>query len=175
MSSPEKSACNELGVFLAHSLALETEAAERLEELAGVMEVHNNFEAAAIFQKLAQYGRQHAEAVRELTAGRQLEQIAPWDFDWGGDDAPETSPMEEAHYRMTTAHAMAMALESESRARDFYAAVAAEAEDEEVRRYAEEFASEEATHVHYVENWIARQPAEAGPLPDDDDDPHMPE
>jgi rubrerythrin len=83
--------------------------------------------------------------------------------------------MEDAHYRMTTAHAMAMALESETRARDFYAGVAAQAEDDEVRRLAEEFASEEATHVNYVETWIARQPAEAEPLTEDDDDPHMPE
>ncbi len=82
--------------------------------------------------------------------------IAPWDYDWGGTEAPETSAMENADYRMTQAHALQMALLTEQSAHDYYAQVAARAENDEVRRYAEEFAEEEAEHVQYVRQWIAK-------------------
>ncbi len=76
---------------------------------------------------------------------------------------------------MTSAHAMQMALETEQSAHDYYASVAARAENDDVRRHAREFAEEEAEHVGYVKSWIAGHPVEFAPIPEDDDPPHMPE
>ncbi len=175
MSDARPGPGDDLGVFLAHAVALETEAMERHEELAWVMEVHNNPEAAAIFHKLAGYGAQHAAEVGALLARSGGPELAPWEFDWGGDDAPETSDMAGAHYLMTSAHALQMALRTERKARDWYASVAATASNAAVREYAQEFAEEEAEHVGYVEGWIARNPVELAPLVEDDDPAHMPE
>ena len=51
MSDAGRSATENLAVFFAHAHALELEAMERHQELADVMEAHNNTEAAAIFRK----------------------------------------------------------------------------------------------------------------------------
>lgn len=175
MTANGKSALSDIGHFFAHALALETEAMERHQELADVMEVHNNEEAAAIFRKLAGYGEQHAAEVRELMRDLDAPVLAPWDYDWGGGEAPETSQMQDAHYLMTSAHALQMALATEQKACDYYGLVATNATCEEVRRHAEEFAEEEAEHVGYVKAWIARNPVSLAPLPEDDDPAHMPE
>lgn len=175
MSKATQTASNSLAVFFAHSRALETEAAQRHLELADVMDVHNNEEAAAVFRKLAGYGEQHAAQVSEMMRDVEPVRIAPWDFDWGGGEAPETSAMEHADYRMSAAHALQMALRTEQSAHDYYAQVAASAEDDDVRRYAEAFAAEEAEHVRYVREWIAKHPGALDELPRDDDPAHMPE
>ena len=174
MSADRVSALDDLATFLAHALALETEAQERHEELAHAMEAHNNARAAAVFHKLAGYGAQHAAEVRDMMADIAAPSLAPWDYDWGGAEAPETAAMEDAHYLMDVGHALQMALRTESRARDYYRDVAERARSEEVRRYASEFADEEAEHVEYVKAWIAKSPAPQ-PIPEDDDPPHMPE
>ena len=48
-----------LDTFLAYSVALEEEAAERHDELADMMDVHHNPDVAATFRKLAHYSRLH--------------------------------------------------------------------------------------------------------------------
>ena len=62
----------DLDSFFAYSIALEEEAAERHDELADMLEVHNNDEVAAIFRKLAHYSRLHAAEVRELAGDPAL-------------------------------------------------------------------------------------------------------
>ncbi len=175
MSKSGTSALDSLPVFFAHALALETEAAERYQELADVMAVHNNPVAAELFQKLAGYGHQHAAEVREMMENAEPVSLAPWEYDWGGVEAPETSAMADADYRMTSAHVMQMALKTEQAAHDYYASVAANASDDEVRRLAQEFAEEEAGHVQYVKQWISRNPVALEELPEDDDPANMPE
>lgn len=175
MSTAKRTALNDLAMFFAHAQALEIEAMERHTELADVMEVHNNAQAAGIFRRLAGYGEQHAAEVSAMMREMEPVSVAPWDYDWGGDEAPETSAMENADYRMTTAHALEMALQTEQSAQRYYAMVAAQAQNDEVRRYAEEFAQEEAQHVEYVRQWIARHPHALEDLPPDDDPAHMPE
>ena len=54
----------DLDTFLAYSVALEEEAAERHDELADMMDVHNNPEVAETFRKLAHYSRLHAQEIR---------------------------------------------------------------------------------------------------------------
>lgn len=175
MNDNKRTALNDLSMFLAHALALESEATERLEELSAVMQAHNNTDTANLFSRLAHYGRIHAQEVEQMMEDLPRVKLAPWEYEWGSDEAPETSAMENAHYLMTTAHAMQMALKTEQSAHDYYASVAARAENDDVRRYAQEFTKEEAEHVGYVKSWIAGHPVELVPIPEDDDPPHMPE
>ena len=46
-----------LDTFLAYSIALEEEAADRHDELADMLDVHNNPGVAATFRTLAHYSR----------------------------------------------------------------------------------------------------------------------
>ena len=161
--------------FLAHARALEWESAERYEELADNMEVHNNPEVAALFRKLAEYGELHAREVEARVRGLDLPRIAPWDFKWTCPEAPETQCTDALHYLMGPRRALELALLNERRGRDFYADVAADAPDPEVRRIAAEMVVEESQHVRLLEHWIAHLPDTPAATPDDPDPPNTPE
>lgn len=165
----------DLDTFLAYSIALEEEAAERHDELADVLEVHNNETVAAIFRKLAHYSRLHAAEVRELSAGRTLPRIAPWDFGWDDLEGPETADRDAVDYLVTPRAALEVALRNERSARRFYAGLGQWGLTPEIRETAQAFAEEETEHVELLEAWLARTP-ESDPLADyDPDPPHTPE
>ncbi|MCW8835812.1 MAG: ferritin family protein [Rhodospirillales bacterium] len=151
-------AINTLEEFLAHALALELEAAEGYQEVGENLVLHNNPDAGALFKQLAEYGRLHVAEVRELSKGRTLPHIAPWDFKWPGEESPETPQADKIHYLMTPHHALRMAYDVETSARDFYAQVAANTTNDEVRVMAQEFADEEAGHMVLLEEWMTRFP-----------------
>lgn len=161
--------------FLAHALTLENEAANTYQEIGDSLAVHNNAEAAALFFKFAGYGRKHADEVRGLAEGLTLPRIPPWEFVWGDGDSPEAATFEDAHYMMTPAHALDLALRAEHQAHDFYAAVAAATADAKISEMAAEFAAEEAEHVRMLEDWIAKVPAAEATWAFDPDPPSMPE
>jgi rubrerythrin len=164
----------DLDTFLAFSIALEEEAAERHDELADVLEVHNNLEVADTFRKLAHYSRLHAAEVRELAAGRVLPQIAPWEFEWEDMEAPETTDSSQVNYLISTRRALEIAMSNERSARDFYHALGVQGRSGEIRRTALEFAAEEQEHVDLLQQWIDRLEHDDSPR-FDPDPPHMPE
>lgn len=153
---------SELQRFLSHAVALETDAAERYDELHRAMAVHHNAEIAALFERMAHYSRLHRDEARERAerAGGVLS-IRPWDFEWGGGESPESAATEAMHYRMGPREALAVALQAERSAHGFYHRVAGHSDDAEVRRLAEEFAEEEAGHAAEIERWIQRLPPDA--------------
>ena len=165
---------NNLRVFFTNAYTMEIEAAERYKEIAEMLEVHHNQEVADIFYKLSGYGEQHAAEIAGLMTDMQEAVIDPWAFDWQSDEAPEVADLSQVHYLMLPQEALKLARQTEVMARDFYARVADQAEDKDVRRYAQEFAEEEAEHVGYVDNWLAQYPAPETAR-EDDDPPHMPE
>ena len=161
--------------FLAHALVLEEESGERMDELADVMEVHHDSKAEALLRKLAHYSRQHADEVRQLTEGRTLPKLAPWELQWPESESPETVPFQDLDYLMTETQVLQVALDSESRGQRYYASVAAAARDPEVRKLAAQFADEEAEHVELIRQWIVRLSAQSTPRPDDLDPPNQAE
>jgi rubrerythrin len=165
----------DLDTFLAYSVALEEEAAERHDELADMMEVHNNPEVADTFRKLAQYSRLHAQEIRDHSRGSDLPKIAPWDFGWETMEGPETADIGEMNYLMNTAQALRVAMGNERRAHEFYFAISVESPDEDVRALAGEFADEEKEHLALLEKWLAKVPESADEIPFDPDPAHMPE
>ena len=166
---------SDLDTFLAYSLALEEEAAERHDELADMMEVHNNPDVAETFRKLAHYSRLHAQEIRDHSRGANLPVIAPWDFGWEGMEGPETGSIEDVDYLMSKVHALKIAMGNEQRAHDFYFDISRDSPDQDVRALAAEFAEEEKEHLALLEKWLASVP-ESGDEPlFDPDPPHMPE
>ena len=164
-----------LDIFLAYSVALEEEAADRHEELADMMEVHNNPAVAATFRKLAHYSRLHASEIRGHATNRALPVIAPWDFGWEDMEGPETAEIGAANYLMSVAQALRVARGNEQRAHDFYRRISQESPSAEVRALAGEFADEEREHLQLLDQWLARLPDEADEEVFDPDPPHMPE
>lgn len=165
----------DLATFLAYSIALEEEAAERHDELADMLDVHNNPEVADIFRKLAHYSRLHAAEVRELSADQVLPHIAPWDYGWDDLEGPETADRDAVHYLITPRRALQVALNNERSARSFYAGLGQWGLTEAIRETAKAFAEEEAEHVELLEAWLERTPEEDALAVYDPDPPHTPE
>jgi rubrerythrin len=146
---------SEVAIFLAHAIALEAEAAERYDELAGAMEVHNNPDVAALFHKLAGYSKLHLADVQKQAEGIPLPHLKPWEFEWSATGSPEAAPIEKTHYLMKPYHCIQLALQNERRGHAYYADIAYKSQDPQVRRLAGEFAAEEAEHVAILEKWAS--------------------
>jgi rubrerythrin len=158
--APAKS--NAYREFLAQAHAMEREAAQRYDELADQMEVHNNAEVAALFRKMADIERKHAVRVlgsfpeTPATGGSPSLAI-------GVPELPETIANNELHYLMPPYRALLLALESEQRAVRFFDRIAGSSKDAKVRAAARELAGEERQHVRLVKEWMQKVPKpEAG-------------
>lgn len=174
-SGPKPRDIANLPALLAHAYAIEEDAHERYTVLADQMEVHNNPELAAMFRKLADIERLHAEKIRERASGMELPHMAPWDFNWLDAESPESSDLMEAHYLMTPHQALALALEGEQRAFRFFEQLAKRTSDNDIRKLAEEFAGEEREHIRIVEDLMTRYPEADEDWDDDFDPPNMQE
>ncbi len=163
---------NDLPLFFAHCIALEADAVERYEELAGQMEAHNNPEVAALFQKMAQIEARHLAEIQERAAGRDLPSLEPWEYQWPDRESPEAVTHDSVHYLMTPWHAIQLAIEAEERARDFFARVSETTRDDEVRGLARNYAEEEGEHVALLEEWAADFDS---PMEDWSEDPDRPQ
>ena len=165
----------ELARFLAHSIELESEARERYEELADSMEQHHNRDVAAFFLRMADEAVHHLTEVTELAGDMQLPKLKAWEFSWPEAEPPETASYEDMHYRMSLRQAMALALENERAAEQYYRQAAAEGSDAETVLVATRFADEELSHAAELERLLQDQPENQVNLREEDDDPHMPE
>lgn len=173
MSLAEK--MTDLPIFLAYSVTLEEESAERHDELADMMDVHHNAAVAETFRKLAHYSRLHAAEIREQSAQHELPRIAPWEFEWDGMEGPETADVADVDYLMNTANALKIAMGNERRAYDFYHEISQRSPSAAVRSLAAEFAEEELEHLELLKQWQARIGDSASEVVFDPDPPHMPE
>jgi len=149
---------NTVEELLAHSMNMETEAAERYREIADAMEVHNNPEVADLFNLLAGYADKHAAEMEERAKDLTLPHIAPWDFIWEDGDSPEAADMSQMHYKMTPYHVLQVAMKVEKGAHEFYGKIAQDSTDPQVIELALEFAEEEKEHVELLEGWVGRYP-----------------
>ena len=165
----------DINTFYVYSITLEEEAAERHDELADVMEVHNNQSVADTFRQLAHYSRLHAAEIQGLAAKHELPVIAPWDFDWEHPEGPETTAGDSVHYLMSVAQALQIAMNNERRAHDFYQDISEHSPVQEIRRTAGEFAAEELEHLNLLQAWIDDLPEADHEPGDDPDQAHMPE
>jgi rubrerythrin len=142
--------------FLAHAIALESEAAERYLELADMMEAHRNDEVATLFRDMVRFSRMHRDEIAARAAGVDLPKLGLAEFRWR--TPPEVGGEEAFDYTLHPFAALGYARENEVRAMEYYRSVAAEASDAEVRRLAAEFADEESGHVAALDKWLERTP-----------------
>ncbi len=157
--------------LLAHAMAIEMEAAERYEELADQMEMHNNPEVAELFSKLAEIEGKHIQQVRDLGGDDELSLKTRWKYGWAEPGVSEAPDYEDVHYLMQPYHAVSLALRAERRAVSFFVEVGEQSEDEEVVAMAARLAQDERNHVTLLEEWLNILPE-----PDEDwaDDPDPP-
>ncbi len=141
------------------AVLIEGEARERYAELSDQMTLHHNEDAARFFARMVEVERVHESAL----AGRR-EQRFPWEqrkvtramiFD------VEAPGYESARATMTVRSAMAMALEAEAKARDFYDEALRRVTDPEARTLFTELRHEETEHMGLVEREIAKLPPES--------------
>ena len=151
--------------FLAHAIALESEAAERYLELADMMEAHRNDNVSALFRDMVRYSRLHRDSIVERSAGIALPAMKPWQYRWT--QPPEAGGDEAFDYTLDAWAALQYARENENRALDYYSRVGQDSSDAEVKRLAAEFAAEETEHVEALDDWLARTERPARPWLDD--------
>jgi rubrerythrin len=142
--------------FLAHAIAMEDEAAERYLELADMMEAHNNLEVSKLFRQMNHYSILHRDSIKKRAASVELPKLRMADFRWV--TPPEVADEEAFDYTLDPFHALQYARENEQRAAQFYQSVADDAQDDEVKRLAAEFAEEEQEHTAALDKMIESTP-----------------
>jgi rubrerythrin len=142
--------------FLAHAIAMEQEAADRYLELADMMEAHRNDAVAALFREMNRFSLLHRDSILERAGTHELPRLNSWEYRWRS--PPEVGGEEGFDYLLEPYNALRYARQNEVRAMKYYRSVAAEAQDETLRRMAGEFAAEEREHAQSLDDWIARTP-----------------
>lgn len=146
----------EIAHFLAHALALETQAGDRYGELARDMECDGDPEISALFARMGEFSRLHAAEIDALARPHApLPSLAPWQFDWTTPEPPEVGDRALARPGMGIERALAFAIANERRGWEYYNTVAVTAACAETRGLARNFADEEAEHVMILERWLA--------------------
>lgn len=147
-----------LAELMGQALTMEREAVARYNELADMMETHNNLEVAELFRTMAGYEQLHVDQIL-ADMGWADNVVVPRQVGvWGTPESPEAVPIEEMHYLMHPWHALQMALSAEQRAEAYFAEMAGTAPNEAVRAAAEEMRKEEAEHVALMREWLAKVP-----------------
>jgi len=142
----------------AHAIAIEREAAERYSELAQRMSDLGDENVAALFRQLAVFEAEHLDTLEARTAGLDVPRIAAGEYAWLDTGTPETAARELVFRLLTPRQALAIALDAERRAQQFFADVRATATDPALRALAQEMAAEEQGHIAMVAQAIARTP-----------------
>lgn len=141
--------------FLAISMLLEYESADRLRELALSMREDNAAELTALLEKLASYSDLHAAEIHELSEGLVLPELAAMDISWEGPEGPESTAYESINPGMSIQDVLQIALRNEIKGQQFYTGISHRSPSKKVRNMAAEFANEENRHVMMIEQWIA--------------------
>ena len=142
----------------AHAIAIEREAVERYSEFAERMDDLGNEAAAEIFATLARVEVEHLGELVARTAGAKLPKLAPHEYAWLDNAAPETAARELVFRLMTPRQALEIALAGEKRALAFFEGAMLGAADPMVRTLARELAADEADHIVMLEKLLERTP-----------------
>lgn len=124
---------------------MEREAGRRYRELADHMRRQSEEPLATLFDSLARIEDRHAEEIDERAKALIGRAVDPARVRW---DLPENFDEDEARSHLLTPYrALAIAVRNEERAFAFFTYVAANAENDDVRRLAEESAKDELDHA----------------------------
>jgi rubrerythrin len=146
----------DVNVFLAHAVELEREAARRYEELAESMRADNNVEVEKFFRQMAVFSRKHLALAMERGGFHELPALSAEEYIWPDGVSPEQFDWIGVDAMLDVNSALALSLDGERRSFAFYAGIAVNTRDPEVKMMAKGFADEESEHVALLEKWIAR-------------------
>lgn len=141
------------------AILIEEEAKERYEEFADQMEVHHTSEAAEFYRFMALNETKHGEELsvrRKQMFGdtpRKVTRAVIWDV-----EAPE---YDKARAFMTPRQALEVAMESETKAYEFFEKALEHVSDAGVREIFKELLAEEEHHKDLVRQEMAKLPAES--------------
>jgi erythrin-vacuolar iron transport family protein len=147
------------------AILIEDEARERYEEFGDQMEVHHTPEAAEFFRQMAVNESKHGTELlarrRELFGGEatRMNRSMLWDV-----EAPD---YDGARAFMSPRQAMAVALQSEIKAHDFFVAALPHVSDPAVAALFAELRDEEVYHQDLVRKQLDRLPSGPDTNPDD--------
>lgn len=164
---------NSVADLLAHAKAIEEEAMDRYRELATQMEIHHNQDVADLFRKMADIESLHVQKIIDRAGATDLPQIAPWDYQWLDEEAPEAIAPTDVHYLMTPHHALKLALRAEKSSFDFFSRVVESTAPGAVQDLARELKEEEHEHIQLMEAWLAKVPEPHAEWDHDPDPPNI--
>ena len=147
------------------AILIEEEAGERYLEFAQQLENQHTAEAAGFFRTMVANEAKHGEELsrrRKKLFGqspRRVDRSLLWDV-----EAPE---YEQARAFMSQRQALAVALESERKARTFFADAIPHVQDPEVKKLFQELGDEEALHERLVSAELGKLPPEPDVDPSD--------
>jgi rubrerythrin len=142
----------------AHAMAIEREGAARYAEFAELMAERGEEATAALFERLARFDAQHAEALAARASGFALPRVSPVEHSWV-DDGPPESVSHELFQLLTPHHAIRIALSNAERAQALFEGVMATATDPEAQRLAAEISAEGGEQIRSLREALDRTPA----------------
>lgn len=147
---------NDIDLFLQHAIHVERDAARRFEDLMHAMATAGNRELERLFKRLGKLSRLHLKTAIARGGFRDLPEVGLHELQWPGGITPEAASWTGVDDGIDALAALELALEGERSGYDYYARIARESDDAEVRQTAEMYAEEEAQHVAELERWIKR-------------------
>lgn len=138
--------------FLAHALAIESEAAERYREFTAWFDERGESVLAGLCRNLARFEQEHLEELAEMASDLAIPDIPRDGYRWVDGVAPETVPREMLFLMNSSRQLLGIALEAELRAVAFFRWVAESSPDAEVARLATGMIADEEDHA----GWVAR-------------------
>lgn len=153
--------------FLAHALAIESEAVMRYREFQAYFQDRGDDVLAGLCNNLAHFEQLHLDQLAERAKGLTLPAIATDGYRWLDGRSPEATAHEVLYRIASPRQLLEIALLAEHRARTFFEWVAGSAGDPQVARMASEMAKEEDEHVGWVSRALEYLPSgnvDWGPL-----------
>ena len=140
--------------LFSHAILIEGEATRRFAELEKAMRDAGLDHLAEEFGTIGREEREQYEALTQGTAGHDLPEVPPWEFDWHFQDPRGWKPRKPRSAR----EALGVAIATERRAQHFYAEVAEASRNDALSAFAAEMAADEQRHIQRLEQLLAREP-----------------
>ncbi len=142
------------------AILIEEEAEERYLDFADQMDACNSREAASFFRFMSTNEAKHGRELRERREARFG--TAPATIDRGMLWDVEAPSYDRTHHYMSARQALAVAMEAEIKAHDYFAAALPHVADPDVRTLFDELRQEEVEHQDLVRQQLDQQPLDDG-------------
>ena len=162
-----------VGLFYAHALRMEREAADRYHEFASHMAERGDDTLAELFEQLGEFAGGHACSLADETAGMTLPGLAAGEHAWLDRGAPVPEARAFVHRMLTPRLALDIARRAEEHAKAFFEQVFANTGDAGIRALALDMARDEQVRIARVNEALAQVPLPYRPSEEQPGDPTL--